>query len=150
MAILRVITNPFRSPPHRQHRLVQVLPFEWVTPRPIACLGAHARSLLLLHPQLRTWYRRLTPLTQSATNCREHVQQSTSQNARKQTKDGQEPPMAVPCLRDCQPIGGITVGRAHSGPFPESEIRLLRNFADQAVIAIENTRLFEAEEARTR
>src|SRR5262249_40958855 len=69
MAILRVITNPFRSQPPRQHHLVQVLPFEWVTPRPTACLGAHARSLLLLHPQLRTWYRRLTPLTQSAT-CR--------------------------------------------------------------------------------
>jgi two-component system NtrC family sensor kinase len=57
--------------------------------------------------------------------------------------------MAVPLLRDGHPIGGITVGRAQAGPFPEGQIRLLRSFADQAVIAIENTRLFEEVQART-
>jgi GAF domain-containing protein/anti-sigma regulatory factor (Ser/Thr protein kinase) len=58
--------------------------------------------------------------------------------------------MAVPFLRDGRPIGGIAVGRAQAGPFPEGQMRLLRNFADQAVIAIENTRLFEAEQASKR
>src|SRR5262245_19209797 len=58
--------------------------------------------------------------------------------------------MAVPFLRDGRPIGGIAVGRAHAGLFPEGQIRLLRSFADQAVIAIENARLFQAEQASKR
>src|SRR5215467_1585409 len=58
--------------------------------------------------------------------------------------------MAVPFLRDGHPIGGIAVGRAQTGRFTESQIRLLQSFADQAVIAIENTRLFEAEQASKR
>src|SRR5215831_7990459 len=45
------------------------------TPDQLARPGADPRSLLL-HPQLRTCYWRLSPLTQSATFCREHVQQN--------------------------------------------------------------------------
>ncbi len=46
------------------------------------------------------------------------------------------------------PIGAIAVGRPEAGAFPESHVALLRTFADQAVIAIENVRLFTELEAR--
>ncbi len=56
----------------------------------------------------------------------------------------------VPLLRDNKVEGALMVGRAEAGPFDSQQIELLQTFADQAVIAIENARLFEEVQARTK
>jgi two-component system, NtrC family, sensor kinase len=57
--------------------------------------------------------------------------------------------LSVPMLRDGTPIGAISVARSH-GAFSRQQIDVLQTFADQAVIAIENVRLFKELEARNR
>ncbi len=58
--------------------------------------------------------------------------------------------LAVPMTRDGAVIGVIAIARPQTGPFPPRQIELLQTFADQAVIAIENVRLFDEVKARTR
>ena len=58
--------------------------------------------------------------------------------------------VAVPLLRDGESIGALILRRNEVNPFTDKQITLLQTFADQAVIALGNVRLFEEVQARTR
>jgi PAS domain S-box-containing protein len=64
-------------------------------------------------------------------------------------QEGHRTTLATPLLRAGSPIGVILIRRMEVRPFYDRQIALLETFADQAVIAIENARLFEAEKQRT-
>jgi PAS domain S-box-containing protein len=64
-------------------------------------------------------------------------------------REGHRTTLATPLLREGTPIGIILVRRREIRPFSDEQTALIETFADQAVIAIENARLFEAEKQRT-
>jgi GAF domain-containing protein len=72
------------------------------------------------------------------------------EGSRDARRDGHRTTLATPLLREGVPIGAILIRRMEVRPFSEKQIALLGTFADQAAIAIENARLFEAERQHTR
>jgi two-component system, NtrC family, sensor kinase len=65
-------------------------------------------------------------------------------------KQGYRTVLAVPMLRENALLGVITILKTNVEPFTDKQIELVTTFADQAVIAVENVRLFEEVQARTR
>jgi len=65
-------------------------------------------------------------------------------------RDGCHTILSVPLLREGESVGAISLRRTEVNPFSEKQITLLQSFADQAVIAIGNVRLFEEVQAKTR
>ena len=90
-------------------------------------------------------------LERSAINISDAQADPSPQNRERARRRGFRAALSVPMLRDGQPIGVITVARKEAGAFSANEVALLQTFADQAVIAIENVRLFnETKEALDR
>jgi signal transduction histidine kinase len=112
-------------------------------------------------PENQDWvYRNPIPLGRHSVSARAGLERRTVQVADVQTDPEYHyvardvglirTTLAVPMLKGDGLIGTITIYRLEVKPFTENQIALMETFADQAVIAIENARLFEAEQQRTR
>ena len=77
------------------------------------------------------------------TTARDEFPESTARSV------GHRTILSVPLFRDEQAIGVLTVRRTEVRPFTDKQVELVETFADQAVIAIENVRLFDEVQART-
>ncbi len=81
---------------------------------------------------------------------RRNRKRSTQLAGKRRDSPATGPLSPLPLLREGQPLGAILVRRMDVRPFSDKHVKLLETFADQAVIAIENVRLFQELEARNR
>src|SRR5258705_7720074 len=100
------------------------------------------RSQYPMRPEAAVFAGRCV-LERSAINISDAQVDPSPQNRDRARLRGFRAVLSVPMLRDGQPIGVISVSRSEAGAFAANEVELLQTFADQAVIAIENVRLFD-------
>ncbi len=110
--------------------------------------AAKARSVFPMPPSRRTAVGRAV-LTGGPVQIRDVVE-DPEYGIATQARDAFRSMLSVPMLHQGKAIGAVTVGHPDPGPFSERQISLLQTFAAQAVIAIENVRLFNTEQVRTR
>ena len=103
--------------------------------------AAKARSVFPMPPSRRTAVGRAV-LTGGPVRIPDVVEEPEYGIAT-QAQDAFRSMLSVPMLHRGKVIGAVTVGHPDPGPFSERQISLLQTFADQAVIAIENVRLFQ-------
>jgi signal transduction histidine kinase/putative methionine-R-sulfoxide reductase with GAF domain len=104
-------------------------------PQPLSSAGPHARTI-----------RDRAPLNIADAHTDPRLPEAVHAYARVR---GYRSQVAVPMLRYDEAIGTISLTRGEPGGFTDEEVLLLQTFADQAVIAIENVRLFNELQART-
>jgi GAF domain-containing protein len=106
---------------------------------------------------MRRPFTRGTPTGRAIIDCQAiHVHDITAEfdteypeSKSRQQVTGTRTILVTPLLREGVPIGAIMLRRTEVRPFSNKQISLLKTFADQAVIAIENVRLFQELQART-
>ena len=116
-------------------------------PRRIASLAGGVNAH---HPQLG---HRRAPRRPHASPCRRSFQDIAAEprySGIRASACGHRTVLSVPLLRDGEPIGVIIAHANRFAPVHRPQIDLLKTFADQAVIAIDNVRLFDEVQARTR
>jgi GAF domain-containing protein len=122
----------------------------------ILCLSAHHGPIPVDHvrwPISRNWTAGRAFIDQKPIHVRDMLSREgdefpeAQQLARNQ---GHRTIFSVPLLRKGESVGTITLRRLELDPFTDKQVALLQTFADQAVIALGNVRLFEEVQAKTR
>ena len=117
----------------------------WTSIRPTACMSRQLRS----DPAAGLWsdaspWKTGRSRSQTPGTTPEYVEKEEARLGNVRAMLG------VPLMRDGEPIGAFALARSEPVPFTRRQVELVTTFADQAVIAIENVRLFDEVQARTR
>ena len=131
-------------------RFVDVFLLEGDTLRNAAWFGELARTLEMVLDRSNVTGRSIYDLKPVHVIDLQNAGDEFSAGREYARKLGHRTTLAVPLIKEGRALGTILVRRTEVRPFEEKHIALLTTFADQAAIAIENVRLFETEQQRTR